>query len=101
DVGILAAGEHGSKAFAEGDGVRIGKNGVVAPHGGGASGEAGGGESPLDVGEIVTGVEDTGVFGTNGLGTVRRVVLAAAGAFKMSQHAMRVYHSGGNPDWAP
>src|SRR5579863_3180446 len=87
DVGILPAGEHGSEALAEGDGVCIGKNGVVAPHGRGASGETGGGKSTLDRGQIVPCVEDAGVFGTNRLRTICRIVLTAASAFEMSQHA--------------
>ena len=41
----------------------------------------------LIVGEIVAGVENAGVFGADGLRTVRGIVFAAAGAFEMRQHA--------------
>ena len=34
DVGIFAAGQHGSEAFAERDRRGFGKDGIVAPHGG-------------------------------------------------------------------
>ena len=69
DAGKLAAGEHGSETFAERDGIGFGKDGVVAPHGGGASGEVRGGKISLDRGEIVAGIENASVFGTDGLGT--------------------------------
>src|SRR5271154_1636524 len=67
DVGILAAGEHGSKTFAERDGIGFGEDGVVAPHGGSASGEVGGGKISLDGREIVAGVENALVVGADGL----------------------------------
>ena len=88
DVGIFAAGQHGGEAFAERDGIGVGKDGVVAPHGGRASGEMRGREGALDVGEIVAGVEDSGVFGADGLRAVGGIVLTAAGAFEVRQHAV-------------
>ena len=87
DVGIFAAEQHGSEAFAERDGIGVGKDGVIAPHGGRASGEARGREGALDRGEIVARVEDAGIFGTDRLRTVGGIVFAAAGAFEVSQHA--------------
>ena len=72
DVRIFAAGQHGREAFAERDGIGVGKDGVVAPHGGRASGEARRGERALDRGQIVAGVEDAAIFRADGLRDGRR-----------------------------
>ena len=87
DVGEFAAGEHGREAFAERDGIGVGENGIIAPHGGSASGEARRREASLDGGEIVARVEDAGIFRADGLGAVCGIMFAAAGAFEVSQHA--------------
>ena len=85
DVGIFAAGQHGSKTFAERDGRGFGKDGVVTPHGGSERQQRCGRETLLDVGEIVAGVEDAAIFGANSLRTVGGIMLAAAGAFEVSE----------------
>ncbi len=85
DVGILTAGEHRSESFAERNRIGLGKNGVVAPHGGRAPSEAGGRKAALDRGEIVARVENASIFGANRLRPVRGIVLGAAGTFEVRQ----------------
>ena len=52
----------------------------------GASGSSDAGEKVfLMRGEIVAGVEDAAIFGANGLRTVGGIMLAATGAFEVSE----------------
>ena len=90
NVGIFAAGKHGREAFAQRNRIGLGQNGVIAPHGGRSPSEARGRKRPLNRGEVVTRVENAAVFRTNCLGPVGGIMFAAASAFQVSQHAMRV-----------
>src|SRR5579872_5246742 len=86
DVGVLAAGKHGSESLAERNGISRGEYSIVAPHGGRATGETSGREGSLDRSKIVAGVEDAGIFRTDSLQAVGGIVLSAAGTLKMRQH---------------
>ena len=83
---IFAASQHGSKTFAQRDGISLGKDGMVAPHGGSERQRRGRRKRFPDGDEIVASVEDAAVVGANGLRTVGGIVLAATGAFEMRQH---------------
>src|ERR1700721_907586 len=64
---------------------------VIAPHARGAGAEAAGGEWALEGRPVVAGVKDAGVFRTNRLRTIRRIVFGAARARRCVSMPMRVY----------
>ena len=95
EAGIAAAGKHGRPAFAEGDGVGVGEDIGVTPHGGfGAAGGAG--CCVLQGIEVIADVEGSGAGGADGLGSVGGDVLMAAGAFEVGDwgHKYRVQGGG-------
>ena len=86
DVGKLAAGEHRGKPFSQRDRISRRQNGIVAPHTRGSSRETRRGERAFDLVKVVACVENSCIFEADRLRTVRRIVLAAASAFQMSEH---------------
>ncbi len=82
EVGIATAGEHGSPAFAEGDGFGVREDVGVATHGGGSVGTRFAGMA--EGGLVIADVEGSGAGGADGLRGFGGYALVAARAFEMS-----------------